>query len=98
MSAAAAQQLYRAPGCALLARRLSPGAPSAVTTPCPDSNGAALLLADDNDNRRFDHFRLVAPAPRGGDPFVVVNIGVTPALLATLKPAYRAGFEVAQPQ
>ena len=91
-SAAAVDQMVRVPGCALLARRL----PSAGAVPCPGAG--AFIPADDNDNRRFDHFRLVAPITRGGDPFTAVNVPVTAALLATLKPAYRPGFEVAQPQ
>jgi hypothetical protein len=91
VAAGSAAQLVRTPGCALLARR-------DAAASCASPGAVAMLPADDNDNGRFDHFRLVAPTPARGADATVVNVAVSAALLATLKPAYRAGFEVAQPQ
>ena len=59
---------------------------------CPPFFANALVLADNNRNRRFDHVRFAAR----GSKDIVLPISAT--LLAAIKPTYRSSFEVAQPQ
>ena len=97
--------LVRVPGCAMLtserARRLSAVAsPGDVFSACP-TTGFAVIPSDGNHNRRFDHIRLVAANGVAGayvEGTYDISVPITATLLAAIKPAYRAGFEVAQPQ
>jgi hypothetical protein len=71
--------------------------PACAKTDCPAPAALALVLADDDHNRRFDHVRLVAThSDREGSE--AIELPITATLLAAIKPAYRASFEVAQPQ
>jgi hypothetical protein len=86
-----ATMLVRAPGCAAN-RNASPACLSTVT----------VVPVDTNRNRRFDEFRLVVPSratvASDADAGKDVSIPITPTMLAALKPVYRPGFEVGQPQ
>jgi hypothetical protein len=86
LSSAAADQFGVRAGC--LGKARIPGPDVADCVPA----GVAPVPADRDNNRLFDHFRVVAPGPRP----VIVAIPVTAQMLAALKPAYRPGFEVAQ--
>lgn len=87
----AATLLVRAPGCAAN-RNASRACTSTV----------AVVPVDSDRNRRFDQFRLVVPSRSSGasadDAGKDVTLPITATMLAALKPAYRPGFEVGQPQ
>ncbi len=59
---------------------------------CPPFFPHALVLTDNDRNRRFDHVRFAVQ----GSKDIVQPISAT--LLAAIKPIYRSSFEVAQPQ
>jgi hypothetical protein len=95
--------LVRTPGCAMLsserARRLG-SSPGQVAAACPTA-GVVMIPSDSDGNRRFDHIRLVAPNGIAGanvEGTYDISVPVTATLLAAIKPLYRPGFEVAQPQ
>jgi hypothetical protein len=86
----AADAMLRLPGCAKL-RNAAPTCRREV----------AIIPVDSDRNRRFDHFRLIVPsssAEAASDPGEDLSVPVSASMLAALKPGYRAGFEVAQPQ
>jgi hypothetical protein len=88
--AGVADALLRLPGCAKL-RNARPSCRREV----------AIIPVDSDRNRRFDHFRLIVPSRStlgAGDPGDDLDVPVSATVLAALKPAYRAGFEVGQPQ
>jgi hypothetical protein len=88
--ASAADVTLRVPGCAKL-RNAAPACRGEV----------AIIPVDTNRNRRFDQFRLIVPSRSkedAGDPGEDLSVPVSAAMLAALKPAFRPGFEVGQPQ
>jgi hypothetical protein len=97
--------LVRAPSCAMLAsertRRLGDApASDGMAAPCPTA-GVAVIPSDANHNRRFDHIRVVAVNGVAGpnvEGTYDLSVPVTANMLAAIKPLYRSGFEVAQPQ
>lgn len=102
----ALDMLVRLPGCAILdaertkRRGAAVGGGDALSA-CPPLDALALVPSDGDHNHRFDHVRLVAPNGVAG-PYVEgtydISVPITATLLAAIKPVYRAGFEVAQPQ
>ena len=104
-SKSALEALVRVPGCAILdaerARRRGGAGGGDAFAACPPLDALALVPSDNNRNRRFDHFRLIAPHGVAGahvEGSYDISVAITPTLLAAIKPAYRAGFEVGQPQ
>ncbi len=99
-------KLVRAPFCVTLEgerakRRGAAVRPGDAFSACPQLRELAVVPADSNANRRFDRFRLVAPNAVAGayaEGRYDIAVPITAALLAAIKPAYRAGFEVSQPQ
>jgi hypothetical protein len=84
-----AAQLVRGAGCTVLAGDRASAA-------CAASASLALIPGDDNHNRRFDHFRFASPGNEAAP--MVANVPISAAMLAAIKPSYRAQFEVGQPQ
>ena len=104
-SKSALDSLVRQPGCKILdaerAKRRGAAVGGGAFAACPSLDAMALVPSDGNRNRRFDHLRLIAPngvAGPSGEGSYDINVAITPNMLAAIKPAYRAGFEVAQPQ
>jgi hypothetical protein len=86
----AADTMLRLPGCAKLR----------IATPTCRRD-VAIIPVDSDRNRRFDHVRLIVPSRStvdASDPGEDLDVAVSATMLAALKPVYRAGFEVAQPQ
>lgn len=95
----------RQPFCALLdreraKRRQEPVNKSDMFGDCPPLKDVSLTLADTNRNGRLDHVLVTA------DPYVAgayaegsyeVSLPLTAAMLARLKPEYRASFEPQPP-
>ena len=64
---------------------------------CPKYSELAIYPVDKNKNGRFDRITFMA-SPYVAGPYVEgeyeITLGVTPQLIAALKPEYRASFEV----
>ena len=64
---------------------------------CPGLSELVIAPSDKNGNGRFDTMRIIAPEYVAG-PYVEgaydLSVGVTPQLIAEVRPAYRASFEV----
>jgi hypothetical protein len=63
---------------------------------CPKLSDIVVVPADGDSNGRFEHLRLIAN-PYTAGPYsegdYKVDLPVTPAVIAALKPEYRASFE-----
>ncbi|MDQ3139534.1 MAG: hypothetical protein M3Q15_02275, partial [Pseudomonadota bacterium] len=102
----ALDRLVRVPGCAILdseraKRRGATIKRGGAFADCPALAALTLVLTDANRNRRFDHVRLVAAHAGAGsysEGSSDISLPITATLLAAIKPAYRASFEVGQPQ
>ena len=68
--------------------------------PCPRLDQLTLVPADRDRDGRFDTLRIVSDRTGASDTerYQVTDRPVDARLLAVLSPAYRAGFEVGQPQ
>jgi hypothetical protein len=95
----------RQPFCVLLdreraKRRQEPITGDSWASQCPALKELTVALADQNRNGRFDHVTVIADAYVAGayaeGPYTI-SLPLTAAMLARLKPAYRAAFEPQPP-
>lgn len=95
----------RQPFCLLLnreraERRQEPIKPGDMFTDCPAYKELTVLIADKNSNKLFDHVQVTAD-PYVAGPYVegpyVIDLPITAAMIARLKPEFRASFEAQRP-
>lgn len=63
---------------------------------CPTLGDIVIIPTDGDANGRFEHLRLIANPYTAGpysEGYYKVDLPITPAVIATLKPDYRASFE-----
>jgi hypothetical protein len=67
---------------------------------CPAYKEVTVVIADKNSNGRFDHVQVTAD-PYVAGPYVEgsydIDLPITAAMIARLKPEYRASFEAQPP-
>ena len=95
----------RQPFCVLLdrervKRRRAPLEKGGMFSGCPAYKEVTVLIADKNGNGRFEHVQVTAD-PYVAGPYVEgaydIDLPITAAMIARLKPEYRASFEAQRP-
>lgn len=95
----------RQPFCVLLdrervKRRGGPLEAGGMFSACPSYNEVAVVIADKDGNGRFDHVQVTAD-PYVAGPYVegsyTIDLPITAAMIARLKPDYRGSFEAQPP-
>jgi hypothetical protein len=81
-------------------RRGSPLEKGGMFNDCPAYKEVTVVIADKNSNGRFDHVQVTAD-PYVAGPYVEgsydIDLPITAAMIARLKPEYRASFEAQPP-
>jgi hypothetical protein len=95
----------RQPFCVLLdrervKRRGGPLEQGGMFSGCPAYKEVTVVIADKNGNGRFDHIQVTAD-PYVAGPYVEgsydIELPITAAMIARLKPEYRSSFEAQPP-